>query len=229
MLLSECIERTLDTQAPFFSDDALSSEVYAIMRKGHIEGAPVLHDGTLSAMITVTDLIEVVQSEKTASLALRDLPLQQAGSIGLHEHLFDIFPRLINFHGEIIPVTHNDGSYAGTVEKRVVLDCIAEVFHLGEESRTLELDVPSSGLKLSEVIASIEKNDATVLSSGLYRPDRGAEGMVVTFRVLTHDWFRLVQNMGKYGYSIRYSTPLSDDSEDEMREKALEFIRFMDM
>ncbi|NHQ60877.1 CBS domain-containing protein [Chlorobium sp. BLA1] len=229
MLLSECIERRLDTTYPFFTDDAPAAEVYALMRQGHLASAPVLHEGKVCAMVTIPDLVTAVQSKKTAALSLRDLALPEQGGIGVHEHLFDIFPGALLFPGTIIPVTRDDGSYAGTIEKKVVLEKIAEVFHLGEESLTLELDVPSSGLKLSEVIASIEKNDATVLSSGLYHADSEGEGMIVTFRVLTHDWFRLVQNMGKYGYSIRYSTPLSDEGEDEMREKALEFIRLMDM
>jgi len=229
MLLNEFIESVLDTTAPFFTDDAVASEVYSVMRQGHLESAPVLHEGKLYSIVTIADLLPVAVSEKTALTALRDLPLQQYGSIGLHEHLFDLFPGVSLFPGMWVPVVDNGGRYAGTVEKRVVLEKMAEVFHLGEESLTLELDVPSSGLKLSEVIASIEKNDATVLSSGLYHSEPEGEGMIVIFRILTHDWFRLVQNMAKYGYSIRYSTPLSDEGVDEIREKALEFIRLMDM
>jgi len=55
------------------------------------------------------------------------------------------------------------------------------------------------------------------------------EGMVIAFRLQTHDLFRLVKNLEKYGYSIRYTSTFFREKDDEMREKALEFIHFMDM
>ena len=53
--------------------------------------------------------------------------------------------------------------------------------------------------------------------------------MLLPFRVQTHDQFRLVKNVEQYGYAIRYASPLSASEYDELREKALEFIRYMDM
>ena len=79
------------------------------------------------------------------------------------------------------------------------------------------------------VIAALEKNDTTVLSFGMYPATPDAEGIVVTFRLQTFDLFRLVKNLEKYGYSIRYTSPFFKEKDDEMREKALEFIRFMDI
>jgi len=63
----------------------------------------------------------------------------------------------------------------------------------------------------------------------MYRATSEAESMVITFRVQTHDLFRLVKNMEKYGYLIRYASPFFKERDDELREKALEFIHFMDM
>ena len=94
---------------------------------------------------------------------------------------------------------------------------------------TLELNIPAFELKLSEVIATLEKNDATVLSFGMYPSTAEGDGMVVSFRVQTHDLFRLVKNLEKYGYSIRYTSAFFTERDDELREKALEFIHFMDM
>ena len=94
---------------------------------------------------------------------------------------------------------------------------------------TLELDIPAFELKLSEVVATLEKNDATVLSFGMYRATSKDDSMVLTFRIQTHDLYRLVKNMEKYGYMIRYSSPFFKERDDELRDKALEFIHFMDM
>ena len=63
----------------------------------------------------------------------------------------------------------------------------------------------------------------------MYRRSAESDGMVVSFRVQTHDLFRLVKNLEKYGYSIRYTSAFFTERADELREKALEFIHFMDM
>ncbi len=229
MLLNECVGSTLDTTRPFFTDDALVVEVLAFMQKEGVECAPVLHDGEVTAMVTTMDLVPLEQLEKTKKLRLKDLKLEKVGSIGLHEHLFDIFSRMHLFSSPLIAVSERDGMYAGVVEKALLLERIAAIFHLGDGAVTLELDVPSFDLKLSEVIAALEKNDATVLSFGMYPATPDGDGVVVTFRLQTYDLFRLVKNLEKYGYSVRYTSPFFQEKDDDMREKALEFIRFMDM
>jgi hypothetical protein len=229
MLLNAFIENSLDTTCPVFADDALVAEVLALMQEGGHDCAPVLHEGKVTAMVTMLDLLLSEQLHKTESMCLNELKLEKAETIGLHEHLFDMFARIRIFSTHLIPVSKEDGTYAGVLEKELLLGHIAALFHLGEEAITLELEVPSFDLKLSEVIAALEKNDATVLSFGIYPAAPEGDGMVIAFRLQTHDLFRLVKNLEKYGYLIRYTSPFFKEKDDEMREKALEFIRFLDM
>ena len=229
MQLNEFIEHRLDTTGPVFADDALAAEVLALMQKGRHECAPVLHEGKITAMVTIADLLMSERMQKADTTRLSELKLEKAESIGLHDHLFDVFSRIRFFTAHLIAVSNEDGTYAGVVEKEILFEHIVALFHLGEGGITLELEVPSFELKLSEVIAALEKNDATVLSFGIYPPAPEGEGMVIAFRLQTHDLFRLVKNLEKYGYLIRYTSPLFMEKDDEMREKALEFIRFMDM
>lgn len=229
MLLTEYIESNLDRSFPFFADDTLVVEVLAFMQKRGLEFAPVLHDGKVMAMVSIMDLLPSEQSKMTNGVLLRELKLERVGSIGLHEHVFDIFSRIGTFSSPLIAVSEEEGRYIGVIEKTLLLERIAAIFHLGEEAVTLELNVPSFELKLSEVIAAFEKNDATVLSFGMYSEIPEGEGMVIAFRLQTHDLFRLVKNLEKYGYSIRYTSTFFREKDDEMREKALEFIHFMDM
>ncbi len=229
MLLNECAGSALDVTAPFFADDTLAVEVLAFMQKGGLECAAVLHEGKIAAMVTLMDLLPLEQSKKIKGVSLSELKLEKAESIRLDEHLFDIFARMRTFSSSLIPVSEQGGRYLGVIEKIILLDRIAAIFHFGDEAVTLELNVPSFDLKLSEVIAALEKNDTTVLSFGMYPATPDGEGIVVTFRLQTHDLFRLVKNLEKYGYSIRYTSPSFKERDDEMREKALEFIRLMEM
>jgi signal-transduction protein with cAMP-binding, CBS, and nucleotidyltransferase domain len=229
MLLNDCIESCLDKNYPFVAGDADVAEVLALMQEKRLECLPVLHEGKITAIVTLLDLLPVKYSRKTNKRLLSDLKLKPAESIGRHQHLFDIFSRIRSFPGTIMPVSEEDGKYAGIIEKGTLLDKIASVFHLTEEGMTLELDLPAFELKLSEVIATLEKNDATVLSFGMYHATPSDDSILITFKVQTHDLFRLVKNMEKYGYLIRYTSPFFKESDDELRDKALEFIHFMDM
>ncbi|NTW63000.1 MAG: CBS domain-containing protein [Chlorobiaceae bacterium] len=229
MLLKECIEDCVDRTYPFFSDDAVASDALALMQEKEIQCAPVVYEGRVVAVVTLADFLQLPATKKKSGILLKELQLKAVGSIDPEEHLFDLFERLRTSPYSILPVSDEAGLYVGVVAERTVSEKISGIFHLGQEATTIELDLPSHSLKLSEVIASLEKSDATLLSFGSYYTSPEKERVVVTFRVQTHDQFRLVKNMEKYGYSIRFSTPLSLTEYDELREKALEFIRYMDM
>jgi acetoin utilization protein AcuB len=225
MLLTEYVEHHLDTTSPGFTDDDLVAEVLTFMQDAGLDCVPVLHEGNISAMVSLLDLLPEQHSKKR----LKELKLGHADSIGLHEHLFEIIARMGSFSCAVIPVSEEDGHYVGVVDKAVLLEHLNDIFHFGEGAVTLELDVPTYDLKLSEVIATLEKNDATVLSCGMYPAGSEGTGMVLTFRLQTHDFFRLVTNLEKYGYLIRYTSPFFREKDDTMREKALEVMRFMEM
>jgi CBS domain-containing protein len=225
MLLTDSVEHHLDTTFPVFTDEDFVAEALALMEEEGLDCAPVLHEGDIRAMVTIHDL----RPEQHGKKRLKELRLEHAESIGLHEHLFEIIARIGSFSCVVIPVSEADGHYAGVVDKAVLFKQLHDIFHLGEDGVTLELDVPTYDLKLSEVIATLEKNDATVLSFGMYQTEPEAGGMVLTFRLQTHDFFRLVTNLEKYGYLIRYTSPFFREKDDTMREKALEVMRFMEM
>ncbi len=225
MIVSELIADSLDTTSPVFESEELVKPVFLLMQQAGVEYAPVLHERKVQAVVSLSDLLPLQKSNKP----LKELKLDKAESIGLHEHLFDIFPKVCSLRGTIIPVSDTDGHFVGIVDKTLFYKQIAAVFHLGEEEVTLELDVPFYDVKLSEVIATLEKNDATVLSFGMYEAVVPGKGKVITFRLQTHDLFRLIKNFENYGYLIRYASPLFKEKDDEMREKALEVMRFMEM
>ena len=229
MLSTEFLEQSLDTTFSYFTGEERVADVLGIMLNKRLECAPVLHDNKITAMVTLPDLLSADGLHTTNPFLLRELQLQKAESITLDGHYFDIFSQLRLFPHALIPVSDKEGDYIGVIEKSLLCEHIAKIFHLGDEGGTIELEVPSFNLKLSEVIAALEKNDATVLGFGMYPTASSSNTMILTFRLQTHDLFRLVKNLEKYGYLVRYTSPFFKEKEDELREKALEFIRLMDM
>ena len=63
MLLNEYIENCLDRTCPVFADDDSVKKALALMQKSGHECAPVLHEGKIIAMVTITDLLLSVQEK----------------------------------------------------------------------------------------------------------------------------------------------------------------------
>lgn len=225
MLLSDLFAKHLDAGYPSFEGDALALDVLEMMEKGGYDSVPVLNQGKLCAVVTVKDLLQARHLDESEGVLLRELPLTKLAQTDAQAHIFDIFPSLRLVPGNVLPVSDREGKYIGCISKSVIHETIAEIFRLSDDGMTIELDLPSIGLKLSEILSIFEKNDAAIVSFALYH----APDMVAAFRIQTHDFFRLVRNLEKYGYSIRYSSPFFQEKDESLREKALEFLRMMDM
>ncbi|MDP8306367.1 MAG: CBS domain-containing protein [Candidatus Chlorobium antarcticum] len=227
MLLSDCIQSCLDDRYPVFQDTKTIKELQAAMRAGGYNCVPVCHKGKFSGMALQNELELVVEAP---GKKLRDLTFPVSPTAASNEHLLALFSRMEFFPETIIPVIDPEtGEYLGVVHKERLFMKMAEVFHLVGDAMTLELEVPAFGLTVSEVIAVLEKNDATVLSFGSYHPSPEGESRVLILRLQVHDGYHLVKTLEQYGYMIRYAAPLSGGNDDNLREKALEFIRVMDL
>lgn len=226
------VEKYIDADYPVFQVSEKACDALEQFQEQEVQVAPVLKDGKLQAFVSAGYLREVVQAkgDVEAELLLEHLPLDEPETVRRDQHILDVFEQLNNnLFSNILAVTGEESEYEGVVVKSGILQEIALLFHFSEAGSTLEIEVPALGVKVSEIISVIEKNDAMVLSFGIVEPEPGAQTMVVTFRVQCQDIFRLVTNLEKYGYLIRYAKPSEGGGVDELREKALEFMRYIDM
>ncbi|NEX13146.1 MAG: histidine kinase [Prosthecochloris sp.] len=224
------VERYIDVEYPVFQASDKASVLLPLLDATAFKEAPVLKDGRLLAVVQASDLAGVPESDLQQGLSLEQMTLAKPETVQEDEHILDVFERLVvTGTGHILCVTDDDLFYKGVVEPGDIFRQIAQLFHFSESGSTIEIEAPALGVKVSEVIAVIEKNDAMVLSFGIVEPEPGSQTMVMTFRVQSSDVFRLVTNLENYGYHIRYALPSAQGGVDELREKALEFMRYIDM
>ncbi len=224
------IERYIDVDYPVFQASDKVSVLLPLLDATAFKEAPVLQDGRLLAVVKASDLTGIPETDLQQDLRLDRMSFGEPETVREDEHILDVFERLVvTGTGHILCVTDQDSFYKGIVDPADILRQIAQLFHFSESGSTLEIEAPALGVKVSEIIAVIEKNDAMVLSFGIVEPEPGSQTMVMTFRVQSSDVFRLVTNLEKYGYHIRYAIPSANGGVDELREKALEFMRYIDM
>lgn len=212
----------------FTIGDPLEEVTKALVAK-ELECAPVLDDGRYVGMVSLSGLLRDREGRADASQTLGADMIEKARAYEPDEQLFDNLSAVASARCGIVPVVDEDERLEGVVSKSRVLAFLADRMHSGEGGYTLEIEVPPTGAKLSEVIETIEKNDASVLSFTSWPTGPGQAGNIIFFRLATHDFYRLIRNMEKYGYLIRYHSLFPEAGYDELREKALEFIRYMDM
>ena len=226
------VQKYIEADYPVFQASENVSDVLAQLKELGLQEAPVLLDNKLFGLLHPDDVrVEAdEESDQEGGLRLDQVAFDEPETLRGDEHILDVFERLNDSSaGRLLTVTDQDGVYEGVVFKSDLLREIALLFHFSETGATLELEAPALGVKVSEIIGVIEKNDAMVLSFGVIEPEPGAQTMVMTFRVQCQDVYRLVANLEKYGYFIRYAKPAADGGVDELREKALEFMRYIDM
>ncbi|PWW83048.1 histidine kinase [Prosthecochloris marina] len=226
------IQRHIDDRYPVLQASEKVDNALVQLQEHGLHEAPVLKDGKLVALVSVDDLHEAARAHEGDGNVQRieDLSFEEPETVHGDQHLLDVFEQVSNNRlFDILPVKGEDGEYEGIVTKSGLLRDIALLFHFSEKGSTLEIEAPALGVKISEVISVIEKNDAMVLSFGVAEPEPGAQTMVMTFRIQCQDIYRLVTNLEKYGYLIRYAKPSTGAGADALREKALEFMRYIDM
>ena len=226
------VQKYIEADYPVFQASENVSDVLAQLKELGLQEAPVLLDNKLFGLLHPDDVRVAADEEddQEGGLRLDQVTFDEPETLRGDEHILDVFERLNDSSaGRLLTVTDQDGVYEGVVFKSDLLREIALLFHFSETGATLELEAPALGVKVSEIIGVIEKNDAMVLSFGVIEPEPGAQTMVMTFRVQCQDVYRLVANLEKYGYFIRYAKSAADGGVDELREKALEFMRYIDM
>ncbi|NTW52461.1 MAG: CBS domain-containing protein [Chlorobiaceae bacterium] len=219
----------IETDYPVFSLDEPAAQVARKLADGAVAYAPVLDGGVYAGMVSLSGLLAGRKGWPAAKTALVASELDAVPAFALDEQIFEKLPAVAAIKGDVIPLIDDQGLYAGAVSKKGILGFLAARFHAGDGSSTLEIEVPPKGARLSELIDTIEKNDASIISFTAWPSGATGEGLILFFRVVTHDFFRLIRNMENYGYLIRYHSPFPDAGYDELREKALEFIRYMEM
>ncbi len=231
------VQQYIETDYPVFDASETVSDVVLQLKESGLQEAPVVKNGKLLALVSVEELLEPdiclpeAKEETDAHLRLENIQCNEPLSAREEEHLLDIFDRLNDDRSAtLLPVVDGEGMYRGVLVKSRLFLEIAELFHFSEKGSTLEIEVPALGVKLSDVIDVLEKNDAMVLSFGVVEPEPGAQTMVLALRIQCKDMYRLVKNLEKYGYLVSCSMAGGNEGGvDELREKALEFMRYIDM
>ncbi|NTU54359.1 MAG: CBS domain-containing protein [Chlorobiaceae bacterium] len=219
----------IEAHYPVFTLGEPVARVARTLADSNLGCAPVLDGGQYAGMVFLSGLLKGRKGWPLATEKLDREMIEVVHSYRPDEQLFDNLLAVAAVRSGIVPLVDAYGQYSGVVSRQRILAFLADRIHSGEGGSTMEIEVPPAGARLSEIIEMIEKNDASILSFTSWPSGEVGDGRIIFFRIATHDFFRLVRNMENYGYLVRYHSAFPDPGYDVLREKALEFIRYMDL
>ena len=206
---------------PLSTTDTVA-EALVDLADAHVAHLPVLDpSGRLDSVVTEAAL----RAHPDPAAPLGALVAGEPVSITLDTHVFDA-AHLLRQHGlSVLPVTAEDGSYAGLVVRHDVFGQLAHMLATEEPGAIVVLDVSRDNFSLGQVAQIIEQNGVRILSVST-EDDPGASRVRVTLKLNVTDTARVRHVMAHYDYRV---VAVFDEAENDLEERAAAFLRYLDV
>lgn len=205
---------------PLSTTDTVADALFDLA-EAHIAHLPVLDpSGGLDSIATEAALRAHPDPEAPLGALVAGEPV----SIALDTHVFDA-AHVMRQHGlSAVPVLE-DGRYAGFVVRSDVFAQLAHMLATEEPGAIVVLEVERSDFSLGQVAQIVEQNGVRILSVST-EDDPGAGRVRVTLKLNVTDTARVRHVMAHYDYRV---VAVFDEAEDNLQERAAEFLRYLDL
>ncbi len=206
---------------PLSTTDSVA-EALVELAESNVAHLPVLDpSGRLDSIATEAALRAHPDTEAPLGALVAGEPV----SIALDTHVFDA-AHVMRQHGlSVVPVVEEDGSYAGLVVRSDVFGQLAHMLATEEPGAIVVLEVERADFSLGQVAHIIEQNGVRILSVST-EDDPGAGHVRVTLKLNVTDTARVRHVMAHYDYRV---VAVFDEAEDNLQERAAEFLRYLDL
>lgn len=205
---------------PLLTTDTVG-EALLDLADAHVAHLPVLDpSGGLDSVATEAAL----RAHPDPAAPLGSLMAGEPVSIALDTHVFDA-AHLMRQHGlSVLPVLDGE-EYAGLVVRSDVFGQLAHMLATEEPGAIVVLDMDRGDFSLGQVAQIVEQNGVRILSVST-EDDPGAGRVQVTLKLNVTDTARVRHVMAHYDYRV---VAVFDEAEDDLQERAAEFLRYLDL
>ncbi|MGQ9806291.1 MAG: CBS domain-containing protein [Chlorobiales bacterium] len=201
-----------------------------LIQETKLGGLPILKQDKLIGTLLESDVELLTDAgEKNLHRSISSFPLYAPLTLNQNDHPYHAIKQFGKIHHDFLPVVDNDMNYHGVVLRDDVLQEFFDNFYFSDDTSILEVEVPLSQFKLSDMIRLLEQNETTVLSIASRPLIENGDVQRITMCIQTRDAFRLQRTLERYGYFITYNSNISDVYEEDLTQKAQAFMRYLEM
>lgn len=185
---------------------------------------PVVKDGKLIGMASLTRLIEASEEAMTLDMVTLDEPI----FLPHHQHLFEAARKMLALELFVLPIVDEEMNYLGLINKREVLEALGDIFNLSAFGSVISIEVFQCDYTLTDIVRIVETEGAKILGIAVQQPNAENNTYRISLKLNLADSSVVSSSLRRFGYVIT-SEVSSNTFEHDFSERADELIRYLDI
>jgi acetoin utilization protein AcuB len=185
---------------------------------------PVLKNDNFVGLISESDILDRQDLEQSLDVLFDHLPRPYVKE---NAHIYEVLFKVAEHKISVIPILHEDETYAGCTSIHQLIMLIANTGSIKETGGIIVLEVNEIDYSLAQIAQIVESNNAKILSSYIFSsPD--STKLEVTLKINKIELDSIIRTFERYDYIISASYQKSNSDEDlQMRYDAvINFLKF---
>lgn len=189
-----------------------AEKALAWMEEFKVSHLPVLKNGNFVGVISESDLLDMMDLDKTLDVLFQHLPRPYALE---GDHIYQVLARIAEAKLSVIPILDRQEQYLGCTTVQHLMSLIANTGSIKESGGILVIEMAATDYSMAQIAQIVESNDARILSSFIMSsPD--STNIEVTLKINTIELDRIIRTFERYDYVIKASFQKSQ-AEDDLR------------
>jgi acetoin utilization protein AcuB len=194
------------------------------MEEFKVSHLPVLKDGNFVGMLSESDVLDHLATDKTLDELFQHLPRPYVLE---NDHFYQVLSKISEFKLSVIPVLDVNEKYLGCASVHHLLTLIANTGSIKENGGILVLEMAQSDYSMAEIAQIVESNDAKILSSYIMSAPNSTN-VEVTLKLNKIELDRIIATFERYDYVIK-ATFQKSNLQDEMLLKFEAMMNYFNM
>ncbi|MES2587856.1 MAG: CBS domain-containing protein [Bacteroidota bacterium] len=183
---------------------------------------PVLKNDNFVGLISESDILDRQDISESLDKLFDHLPRPYVME---NAHIYEVLYKIAELKISVIPILHEDESYAGCVSVHDLINMIANTGSIKETGGIIVLEVNEIDYSLAQIAQIVESNGAKILSSYIFSsPD--STKLEVTLKINKIELDSIIRTFERYDYVISASFQKSN-SDDDLKFRYDSLINFL--
>lgn len=187
-----------------------AEKALAWMEEFKVSHLPVLKNGNFVGVISESDILDMMDLDKTLDVLFQHLPRPYALD---SDHIYQVLAKISEAKLSVIPILDHQENYIGCTTVHQLMSLIANTGSIKEAGGILVIEMAASDYSMVQIAQIVESNDARILSSFIMStPD--STNIEVTLKINTIELDRIMRTFERYDYVIKASYQKSQAQDD---------------
>lgn len=187
----------LDASIPTVLNTDSIDKALMVMQNNYLHALPVIDSEEIFlGIINEDDLLDIFDSDEDLTTHIN-----KTDGLRIDEHFFNILREKDLLKNAILPVIDQDGTYAGAISNRSIIQFLAQDRSIEEQGGIIVLEIKSINYSMAEISRIVESNNASIIHSYI-SSSTDNENILITLKINKNDLKEIVLTFERFSYHI---------------------------